>query len=65
MITLQVDKHVKVPKDKVAFLECVRLVFDTGIFLEDKLKVVLRTSLHKIDRYFYENVSCLGCCEVG
>ena len=53
------DRHVKVPKDKVAVFEFVRLVFDTGIILEDKLEVRLRTSLHKIDRYFYETMSCL------
>ena len=56
MITPEVDRHVKVPKDKVAFLECVGLVLDTGIIHEDKIKVVLRTSLHKIDRYFYETI---------
>ena len=56
MITPQVDRHVKVPDYKVAFLECVGLVLDTGIILEDKLKVVLRTSLHKMDRYLYEAI---------
>ena len=55
MIT-QVDRHVKVPQDKVAFLEFVRLVFDTGIIFEDKLEARLWTSLHKIDRYFYETI---------
>ena len=59
MIT-QVDRHVKVPKDKVAFLEFVGLVFDTGIILEDKLEVGLWTPLHKINRYFYETISCLS-----
>ena len=59
MITPQVDRHVKVPKDKVTFLEFIGLVFDTGILLEDKLEVGLRTSLHKVDRYFYETISCL------
>ena len=58
MITQQVDRRVKVPKDKVAFLEFVGLVFDT-IILENKLEVVLRMSIHKIDRYFYETISCL------
>ena len=56
MITPQVDIHVKVPDDKVAFLEFVGLVFDTSIILEDKLEIGLRTSLHKIDRYFYETI---------
>ena len=56
MIRPQVDRHVKVPKDKVAFLKSVGLVLDTGIILEDKLKVILRTSLHKRDRYFYETI---------
>jgi hypothetical protein len=59
MITPQVDRHIKVPKDKVTFLEFDGLVLDTGIILEDKLEVGLRTSLDKIDRYFYETISCL------
>ena len=63
MITPQVDRHVKVPDDKVAFLEFVGLVFDTSIILEDKLevgpRVGLKVSIHKIDRYFYETISCL------
>ena len=59
MITPQVDKHVNIPDDKVAFLEFVGLVFDTANILEDDLKVGLRTSLHKVDRYFYEIISCL------
>ena len=50
------DRHVKVPDDKVAFLEFVGLVFDTDTILEDKLEVGLWTSLHKMDRYFYENI---------
>ena len=58
MIISQVDRHVKVPKDKVTFLEFVGLVFDTGNTLEDKLEVGPRTSLHKINRYFYETISC-------
>ena len=57
-ITEQVDRHVKVPMDKVAIFEFVGLVFDTGVVLEDKLEVRLRTSLHKMNRYFYET-SCL------
>ena len=59
MIIQQVDRHVKVPKDKIAFLEIVGLVFDTGIILEDKIEVGLRASLHKINRYFYETILCL------
>ena len=59
MMTTQVERHVYVPKDKVVFLEFGGLVFDTGIILEDKLEVGLWTSLHKIDRYFYETISCL------
>ena len=59
MRTQQGDRHVKVPKDKIAFLEFVGLVFGTGIILEDKLEVRLRTSLHKIDRYFYEIIVCI------
>ena len=53
------NRHVKVPKDKVAFLEAIGLVFDAGVILEDKLEVGLQTSLHKIDGYFYETISCL------
>ena len=45
MITPQVDGHVKVPDDKVAFLEFVGLVFDTSIILEDKLEVGPRVGL--------------------
>ena len=56
MTTLQVDRHVKVPDDKVALLEFVGLVFDTGTILEDELEVGLWTSLHKMDRYFYETI---------
>ena len=53
------NRHVKVPKDKVAFLEAIGLVFDAGTILKDKLEVGLRTSLDKIDRYFYETISYL------
>ena len=56
MITPQVDRHVKFPDDKVALLEFVGLVFDTGTILEDELEVGLWTSLHKMDRYFYETI---------
>ena len=59
IITAQMDKHVNGPDDEVAFLEFIGLVFDTSIILEDKLEVGLRTFLHKIDRYFYETISCL------
>ena len=61
MIKPQVDRHVKVPKDKVGVFEFSGLVFDTGIILEEKPADELRTSLHwhKIDRYFYETISCL------
>jgi hypothetical protein len=54
-----VDRHVKVPKDKVTFLEFVGLVFDTDVvlgILEDKLEIGLRTCLNKIDRYFYKTI---------
>ena len=56
MITPEVDRQVKVPKDKVAFLEFVGLVFDTGIILQDKPEVGLWTSLHKMDGYIYETI---------
>ena len=58
MITSEADRHVNIPDEEVVFLEFVGQVFDTSISLEDKLKVGLRTSLHKIDRYFYETISC-------
>jgi hypothetical protein len=42
----------------VAFLEFVGLAFDTGIILgiilEDELEIGRRTSLDKINRYFYK-----------
>ena len=56
MFTPQMDRHVRVPKDDVAFLEFVGLVFETSIILEDKLEVGLWMCLHKIDRYFYETI---------
>jgi hypothetical protein len=59
MAQLQVDRHVKVPKDKVAFLESVGLIFDANIIpgiLEDKLNIGLWTCLNKIDRYFYKTI---------
>ena len=61
------NRHVEVPEDEVAFLECVGLMYDTDIILEDKLKVVpsLRTSLYKIDRYFYEAILCLLQSKIG
>lgn len=43
----------------VTFLELVGLVFDTGIILEDKLENGLRTSLDKIDKYFYATILSL------
>ena len=71
MITPKVDRHVKIPKDKITFLECVelQLVFDTSIIFEDKLKVglriKLRIALHKMDRYFYERILCLLWDRIG
>ena len=47
--------HIEVPVKKVALLEFVGLVFDTGIILEDELEVRGPTPLDKMDRYFYEN----------
>ena len=44
------DRHVEVPKNKVAFLESVGLVLDTSINLEDEVEVERRTRLDKIDR---------------
>jgi hypothetical protein len=54
MSTPQVDRHVKIPNYKVAFLELVGLVFDTSIVFEDKLEGGPWTFFDKIDRYFYE-----------
>jgi hypothetical protein len=58
MVTPQLDRHVEVPKNKVAFLEYDGRALDTGsnlgIILEDKLKIGLRTSLDKIDGYSYK-----------
>ena len=65
MITPQMDRQVKVPKDKVTLLEFVRLVFDTSIIFEDKLEVRHRMFLHKRDRYLYENISCLLWDRIG
>jgi hypothetical protein len=49
-----VDRRVEVPMNKVAFLEFAGLVFDTCFILEDKLEDGRRTSLDKVDKYFYE-----------
>ena len=43
--------------NKVVFLEFMGPVFDAGMILEDELEVGRRTSVDKIDRYFYETVS--------
>ena len=51
------DRHVEVPMNKVALLEYVGLVSDTGSILEDKLEGGRRTSLDKIDDYFYEIIT--------
>ena len=53
------DRHVDVPVNKVAFLELVGLVFDTGIILEDEYEGGPRTSLDKIDIYFCGNMLSL------
>ncbi len=45
--------------NKNAFLEFVGLVFDTSIVLENELEVGRRTSLDKIDKYFYATISSL------
>ena len=46
----KVDERVKVPMNKVAFLEFVRLVFDTVNILEDELDYGRWASLDKIDK---------------
>ena len=51
------DRRVEAPTNKVAFLEFVGLVFDAAIVLQDELEDGCRTSLDKIDRYFYETIS--------
>ena len=53
------DRHVDVPVNKVAFLELVGLVFDTGIILEDEYEGGPRTSLDKNDIYFCGNMLSL------
>ena len=53
------DRRVDVPMNNVAFLEFVGLVFDSSIILEDELEDVRRTSLGKINKYFYETKSRL------
>ena len=45
--------------NKVALLEFAGLVFGTSIILDDKLEDGRRTSLDKIDRYFYKTISSL------
>jgi hypothetical protein len=45
-----VDELVKLPMKKVAFLEFVGLVFDTGFILKDELEDGSRTSLDKFNR---------------
>ena len=58
MMILQVNRRVEVPKNRVSFLEFVRLMFDTGIVFEDELKDGRRTSL-KSNKYFYKTISRL------
>jgi hypothetical protein len=53
------NERVEVPTNKIVSLEFAGLVFDTGVILEDKLKDGRRTSLDKIDRYFYRTISNL------
>ena len=57
--TPKIERHVEVQMNKVAMLEFVGLVFDTGIILEDELEDGRRASLDKIDKYFYETISSL------
>ena len=57
--TAKANGCVDVPIHMVTFLELVGLVFDTGIILEDKLENGLRTSLDKIDKYFYATILSL------
>jgi hypothetical protein len=45
--------------NKVTLLEFMGLVFDTGMILEDQLEDGRRTSVDKIDRYFWETMSNL------
>ena len=59
MGTPKIDRHVEVQMNKVAMLEFIGLVFDTGIILDDELEDGRRTSLDKIDKYFYETISSL------
>jgi hypothetical protein len=59
MMTPQVDRPVEVPMNKIILLECVGFVSDTGSILEDELEGGRRTSLDKIDNYFYEIITSL------
>ena len=59
MMTPQMDRQVKIPMNKVAFLESFGLVLATRINLEDEVEVEHRTSPDKINRYVYENISIL------
>lgn len=59
MKTLHVDRRVEGPINQIAFLEFLGLAFDTGMILEDEFKVGRRTSLNKIDKYFYRTMSSL------
>jgi hypothetical protein len=46
--------------NEAVFLEFFGLLFvDTSIVLEDELEVGCRTSLDKMDGYFYANISSL------
>ena len=45
--------------NKVALLEFMGFVFDTGMILENELEDGRRTPLDKIDRYFWETRSNL------
>jgi hypothetical protein len=45
--------------NKVASLEFAGLVFGTSFILEDNLEDGRRTSLDKVDKYFYKTISSL------
>ena len=53
------DGRVDVPMNKVVFLKLVGLVYVGMILLQDELEDGRRTSLDKLDKYFYESILSL------
>ena len=53
------DGRVDVPMNKVVFLKLIGLVYVGMIVLQDELEDGRRTSLDKLDKYFYESILSL------